>query len=232
MKVLVFSDTHSNIYALKKLINSQDFKTANLKICLGDNIMMGPRPNEVLEILTKMDCVTLIGNNDGYIANQISIKDLNSLSAERKEHINYVKNILKPEYLQWLQKLPYEYVLTTKKHKLYFTHYIWKNKFTIKDCGYPICEKSIIEDFKNINCDYVFYGHQHKPYKFINGKHYYGIGSIGMIYPGNYAVINIDDDGEVDVEYKTLNYNFDLMKNDMINQNYVCSKLFLTFFDN
>lgn len=231
MKVLVFSDIHANIYALQALMQTQDFKTADLKICLGDCIIMGPRPNEVLEIMTKLDCITLIGNNDSYVANFVLKKDAIAMGQERQQHIQYFKDIIKPEFIEWLKNRPYEYVLNTPKHKLYFTHYKWKNKYDINDSPYPICEKSIEDVYKDIDCDYIFYGHQHKPYQFINNKHYYGVGSIGMIYPGNYAVIDIDDKGEVEVNYKALNYDFELMKNDMLKQNYICAKFFLTFFN-
>ena len=42
MKICVFTDIHGNLDAFKLLMQTEDFKSADLKICLGDAVVMGP----------------------------------------------------------------------------------------------------------------------------------------------------------------------------------------------
>ena len=45
MKICVFSDIHGNYDSLRLLLDSEDFKNADIRICLGDIVVMGPYPN-------------------------------------------------------------------------------------------------------------------------------------------------------------------------------------------
>ena len=69
MKACVFTDIHANLDALNKLISTNDFKNSDVKICLGDAVVMGPFPNECCKALLDNNCIWLMGNHDSYIAN-------------------------------------------------------------------------------------------------------------------------------------------------------------------
>ncbi len=47
-----------------------------------------------------------------------------------------------------------------------------------------------------------------------------------MNYPGNYIVIDIDD-GNVDVHQKTIDFDVEKLKQDMLNENYPRAPLLL-----
>ncbi len=232
MKILVFSDMHSNIYALEQLLQTQDYKDSDLKIALGDYVVMGPRPNETMQKMLEQDCIKLIGNNDSYVANFLPQDEVQAMPLDRQQHIEYVRNILNPEYIDVLKNLPYEYVYKTKHHTLYFTHYAWEDKFNVKDCPITPTSQDLYQAFGDIKADYVFFGHKHEPVGGkINNTTYVGVGSLGMSYPANYVVVDIDNDDNITIIRKQLDYDFDSMRQDMLDQNYVCANTFLNFFN-
>ncbi len=51
MRMVIFSDVHSNLEALKAFLEEADVKGADRLFCLGDSIGYGPNPNECLELL-------------------------------------------------------------------------------------------------------------------------------------------------------------------------------------
>ncbi len=68
MKILVYTDVHANKYALEELYKTEDYKHANLRVFLGDAIMMCPYPNECLKNIWDSGDVFILGNHDSYCA--------------------------------------------------------------------------------------------------------------------------------------------------------------------
>ncbi len=232
MKILVFSDIHGNSYAYKSLLESKDYKTADLRICLGDYIAMGPQSNKVLKRAILENCIMLLGNNDSYVINGLPQDEKENMPQDRQEHIKYIQEILNPIYGNFIKLLPYSYEYMVGDKKLYFTHYAWESATNVKDAEIVPTVEEIANTYSDIDADYIFYGHKHEPYNFFDGKkHYHGVGALGMRYPANYCIISIDEDENITVEQKQLDYDFYLMKQDMLDQNYVCVDKFLKFFE-
>ena len=94
MKILVFSDIHGNKYALQSLIDSEDFKSSDLKVFLGDFIALGTQTNEVVDIIKSNDIISVLGNNDSYVVNGLSKEELREKSSGKIEHMSIVKTEL------------------------------------------------------------------------------------------------------------------------------------------
>lgn len=62
MKILIISDIHANLAALKAAFDSDG--PWDEVWCLGDTIVAGPHPNEVLDILRQQQGIFLLGNHD------------------------------------------------------------------------------------------------------------------------------------------------------------------------
>ena len=128
--------------------------------------------------------------------------------------------------------LPYYYEHTVGDKKLYFTHYAWEDKRNVKDCPINPTPIELDQAFGDIDADYIFFGHKHEPCGGeVNGKVYCGVGSVGMSYPANYVVVEIDQSNNVKIVRKQLDYDFGSMKQDMVSQDYICADTFLKFFD-
>ena len=75
LKICVFSDIHGNIDELLKLTQSDDFKNADMRICLGDVVGLGPYQKECMDELSRYDCVMLLGNHEARMINNINDVD-------------------------------------------------------------------------------------------------------------------------------------------------------------
>lgn len=65
MKVLVFSDIHSNLEAIRKIVGTESYDKA---IFLGDIVDYGPNPAEVLDIVLEEADFIVQGNHDYAVA--------------------------------------------------------------------------------------------------------------------------------------------------------------------
>ena len=222
MKILVYSDVHGNLYALNKLQNSKNYKEADLRVFLGDAVMMCPYPNECLENIWESGDVFLLGNHDSYCAYGLPEEEFVYFKADKREHQTYMRNKTKQEYIDKLKTMPKDYSIEVQGKKFYFTHYAWETeKLVMDDPDDPNAptEKTAAM-FEDINADYVIFGHNHKPAEFdYKNKKFVCVGSLGMKYPGHYIVINIDN-GVVNIERNKIYFDVEKLKQEMTKENY------------
>ena len=95
MKICVYSDVHSNLYALESLMQTDDYKSADLRIFLGDIVAVCPFPNECIENVLKSGDIWLMGNHDCYYAFGLPKEEFPYFQGERRKHQHYVKRIVK-----------------------------------------------------------------------------------------------------------------------------------------
>lgn len=233
MKILVYSDVHGNKYALEKLQKTKDYKSSDLRIFLGDAFAVGPYPNECMKAIFETGDIFLLGNHDSYCAYGLPVEEYAYFKADKIEHQKYMRNKTLPEYVDRLRSVPKDYYLKAMNKTFYFTHYAWEtDKLVMDDPDEPHEPTTkTAELFKNIDADYIFFGHNHSPAKFeLNGKKFVCVGSLGMKYPGNYIVINIEDE-HVEIERKKIYFDVEKIKSDMLNQNYPRAKNYTKWFD-
>lgn len=233
MKICVYSDVHGNKYALEKLQNSLDYKTADLRVFLGDAVMMCPYPNECLQKIWDNGDVFLLGNHDSYCAFGLPEEEYAFFRADKKEHQSYMQAKTLPEYKEKLAKMPKEYVLERFGKKLYFTHYAWESERLVVDDPDGLDAPTIktAEIFKDIDANYIIFGHNHRPSQFeCDGKKFVCVGTLGMSCPGNYVVISIDEKG-VRIDKKQVDFDVERLKNDIMAENYPRAPWYCKFFD-
>lgn len=66
MKTLILSDIHSNIVALEAIWNKE--KDADLVLCVGDLVDIGPYPREVVQWIQAHNVPTVQGNHDQWVS--------------------------------------------------------------------------------------------------------------------------------------------------------------------
>lgn len=233
MKILVYSDVHGNKYALENLQNSRDYKTADVRVFLGDAVMMCPFPNECLQNIWGNGDAFLLGNHDSYCAFGLPEDEFAYFKADKKAHQSYMGEKTLPEYKEKLATMPKDCYMNFFGKKFYFTHYAWETERLVMDDPDEPSAPTIktAELFKNIKADYIIFGHNHKQSEFeCDGKKFICVGSLGMKYPGNYIVINIDEAG-VNFERKKIIFDVDKLKNDMIAENYPRALGYCKYFD-
>ncbi len=219
MKILVFSDIHGNLNCLKTLIDTDDWKNASLRIFLGDACVCFNRPNECIDLLQKLDCKKILGNNDQYACDHIPKINYDALPAGKLEQLDYMCKAITEENKQKARSWQKDISMELFGKKFYFTHYVWEKRNGDENVLTTPKEKSFCvraKMFENIDADYYFFGHEHKENHFTDGKkHFYCLGSLGLVNPGYYLIINVDESG-VKVTEKYLVHNIkeeiDLMK--------------------
>lgn len=232
VKICVFTDIHGNYDALSLLVDCDDFKNADLRICLGDVVIMGPNPNECIETVLGNDCIWLKGNHDSYIAHGLPKEELKAFNEGKKAHQKYMSNLIKKEYKRIMKKLPKCYILEVNNKKMYFTHYIWKKKNNVVDCPETPTLENVSNIFKEIEADYIFYGHEHTFSHFKDlQKEYICIGSLGLKYPGHYSIIDIDERGEINIIHKIINFDINKYKDKILKAGYPRSEKCVEFFE-
>ena len=222
MKILVYTDVHGNKYALENLYKTEDYKSSDLKIFLGDAVMMCPYPNECLEKIWASGDIFLMGNHDSYCAYGLPVEEFQYFKADKRAHQTYMRNKTKQDYIEKLKTMPKSYYTEINGKKFYFTHYVWETERLVMDDpddpDTPTIKSGFL--FDNIKADYIIFGHNHSPSDFdYNNKHFVCVGSLGMKYPGYYIIISIND-SEISIIRKTILFDVEKLKLNMINENY------------
>lgn len=161
--ILILSDIHGNLEALKAVLYREDMENISGIILLGDLIDYGPRSNEVIELLVKelpkkKILVNLWGNHE----KAILAKRFTGFSSQKgSASAQYTASILNCESKDYLENLEScgrkEFMLGTKK--CLAVHGSLEDTFWT----------SIFPEHTHGNYreyDYVFSGHSHYPHCF------------------------------------------------------------------
>lgn len=232
LKICVFSDIHGNIDELLKLTQSYDFKNADMRICLGDVVGLGPYQKECMDELSRYDCVMLLGNHEARMINNIN--DVDPIKEPiTYQHFEVYKKQLS-QYMDYFKSLPINYDIVLGNKKVRFTHYGWYNG-NMSNKNFNIKNKSLDVQFGLLHnqFDYVFYGHIHTPStQFVNGIQFVDVGSLGLKCPGNYLMINVDGD-QFTFERKIIPYDKNMFLDECKKLNFPRWELLLDYsFDN
>lgn len=141
MKIVVFSDLHSNIYALKSLV-AKEGRDAKY-ICNGDLIGYLPHNNECIEFFTKLNHIWIRGNHEQMFINGKYDEHCSSLA---KEFFGYSYKFYDKKYDVLLKKTVENFQIDE-----YICQHTLQNKYL-----YPN------SDFESLNVEgkYII-GHSH-----------------------------------------------------------------------
>lgn len=207
MKILVYADLHGNSLALEELEKTEDYKTADLRIFLGDAVGKCAFSNECLNKVFESGDVFLMGNHDYFCAFGLP---KNKEWTERKiEYVNFLRERVSQENIEKLQNVKNDFWLEKFGKKLYFTHYIWECEgYAASDPDEPGAPtEKTGKLFENVDADYIFFGHNHQAADFeAYGKKFCCVGSLGINKPCNrgvYVVVDLTEN-EVKIERKSV----------------------------
>ena len=207
MKLAVISDIHGNIYALMKALEDIDEQKVDKTICLGDLVVYGPHPNEVIALIKRREIPCIKGNYDASVVDgdytYIRNTTINSFS------LPWAINEVRASNKYFLDSLPTSLEYTFNGVNILFTHGSPKaiNEYLFEDTP------NTIEVMNNLNHDVLVCAHTHIPCtKKYSDKLLINVGSVGKPKIGKpnptYAIINIQDNGKVDVTFRYLDYEY------------------------
>jgi predicted phosphodiesterase len=107
MRIGLVSDVHSNIAALRNVLDSLQEKSIRTTVCLGDTVGYNAHPNECIEELAKRKVHMVLGNHD-WAATTGEPKGFNPIAVAGVEH---ARKVLTPENRQRIQQWPRSFAL-------------------------------------------------------------------------------------------------------------------------
>ena len=198
VKLVVFSDVHGNAMALRAMLSSQEFKSADGTIFLGDAVGYYFDELEVITLLQGIPKLLAVqGNHDAYYQKKMS--EIERCKLVQKYGPCYIRN--EKRVTSYLSELPLQGELQVANKSIYFCH------------GSPMnpLEGRIYPDtkIKKQNCvaDIVLCGHTHyRMYRNEQGYLFINPGSLGQPRDGNgfsYCTLILEEQ-KVQVNFHTV----------------------------
>ena len=219
MRIAVFSDLHGNYQATKAILEDINKNNYDEIICLGDIIGIGPKSKQCLELLLNSGVTLLAGNHDLYYTKGLEIDD--EITSENEiNHHHWVHECIKDipkEKMDW----PLSKEIDFNGKKMIFQHYMLSKDTSIDPYPFETISikniKDIEEYCKNMNCDYMFIGHEHRAFEVHeNNKHIICVGSSGCVKTNKtfYTIIDTNN-GNVLITKKEIEFDRDSFINDI-----------------
>lgn len=188
-RVAFISDMHSNIVATKAVLKDIENRDIKRIFCLGDLVLKGSSPCEVVDLIKERCEVVLKGNGDDGAVNPQKIK--------AKE---WYTNKLGKERLEYLNNLPLYKDIYISGSLVRIFHATKNDVFyRITDLASIDEKMKLFEDENNVIPDIVIYADIHKQYmQKIKNKTIVNIGSVG-----NSFEISVLDNKEVNMDEVT-----------------------------
>lgn len=195
MKLVILSDIHGNIWALKECMKFIDNSNFDAIIWCGDYVTDFSGSHDVIQIIQsyskKYKSYIISGNREKNIVEYANGKQF---CIRQRKNLEYTCKLLTIDDIKWLESLPESIVLKLDDgNKIYVSH-----KCTYEDLG---------------DCKYKIFGHSHKQYSFVrSGVKYINPGSVGIPTDGNvgaqFTILEINDKYEK-LEHYTVKYDID-----------------------
>lgn|SRR5690606_29655998 len=234
MKIVLFSDVHSNLPALEAFFQDLENRDFDAIFCLGDLVGYNIWPNEVVEEIRKRRIPTVAGNYDFGIGRSSNDCGCAYKTEEEKANgavsISVTNNLMKEENRQYLRTLPahikVEFQLNDDQLNLLLVHGSPRkiNEYLFEDRE----EKSLLRIMEKAGADIMCFGHTHKPYHRTLGsgdensyyRHAINIGSIGKPKDndtrGCYVILGIDENSSVldknSISVEFVRFDYDIEK--------------------
>lgn len=153
-RIGVIADIHANAPALEKVLSELSKEGVQEILILGDLVGYGPHPNECLEILSSVNCLTIKGNHDHAAATGDFSRGFSRMA---RWAIEWTQSKLDPTYANWLAALEPLYfqddwmaVHGAPIDKNFFYAYV-----------YHMTYQANLDWLKENNLHFAFHGHSH-----------------------------------------------------------------------
>ncbi|MFC1584784.1 metallophosphoesterase family protein [Fibrobacterota bacterium] len=149
----IYSDIHSNLEALRSVLESMGQHGVQRRVCLGDAVGYGPFPNECIELIQQNSEVVILGNHDSVALSRESSEQFNFFA---RNAINWTREVLTPESSDTMQRWPY----LIDEPPLAFVH---ASPRSPADWTYIATLDEAVDAFHYFSQKICFIGHTHLP---------------------------------------------------------------------
>jgi len=206
MKIVVFTDTHANLPALKALAREIRREGYDAAFHTGDAVGIGPWPAETVELLGEIPRLTLLtGNHDAWMCAGPPKGSARWL----EEHYAWMSDQVSRRHITAAAAWPYLTEHEFEGVRAAFVHY------ALKPCGrqvsLPISEH-VTSDLDALlgrhSSLLVFHGHRHKASDLKGKVRYVNPGSLGCWHKpaARYAIVRFHK-GKASIQHKAVPYD-------------------------
>lgn len=212
MKLALYSDIHAQLAPLDAVLAEVDKHNVHWEIVMGDHVMGGPEPGEVVDRLaSRKNCMPILGNFDRWVIDKIDEQDnpfpgRNGSSRTTREHLT-------EDQLYWLRGLPHELTITPEPgHDLYVFHAAPGDD----EGALPLrlTDAEILERLKGAKAEIMVFGQVHGPYVRKVGNQTLVCGASAAVnWDGDkrpaYVILEYHGDGKWEAEIHRIEYDFE-----------------------
>jgi predicted phosphodiesterase len=103
MKYGILGDIHSNLTALRAVLECMDDAGIDTLISVGDVVGYGAAPGECIALLRERGAVVVKGNHDAACVNELDVQTFNPYA---RAAVEWTRGVLTPKERAWLKGLP------------------------------------------------------------------------------------------------------------------------------
>lgn len=188
MRVAVISDIHGSFWALDAVLNALKHESPDLVVHGGDLALNGPRPAELVDLITERGFPGVVGNTDELLWKP-EVRAEQEARMPKLRRLLYVlfeeaavatRELLGAERLDWLRGLPTEWRI----NDLVVIHAspgdLWRAPRSDSD------EQTFLDTYGSLGARVVVYGHIHRPFvRELAGFTVANSGSVGLTWDGD-----------------------------------------------
>jgi putative phosphoesterase len=219
MKIAVFSDIHSNLPALKAVLQDIENHQPDEMVCLGDLVGYAPFPNEVISIISSLNIPVIMGNYDQGVGNDLDDCGCAYKTDEERTlgaiSIEWTKKMTTSENKIYLRNLLPRYQLTYGSFQLLFVHGSPRriNEYLFPDRS----DENLLHVMSKESADLLVCGHTHRPFsRKVQDIWFINDGSVGRPKDGDWragwVLLNIEENQTPKIDFMRCEYDLDSLK--------------------
>jgi predicted phosphodiesterase len=151
LRVLILSDTHSNLEALEACLAAAP--AYDLVVNLGDIVGYAASPNEVVDRSRALGGFFVRGNHDKAACGLIDLLEFNPVAAQAA---TWTRDQLTPDNLEWLRSLPQGPIYVDGLPDVQFVH-----GSPVDEDEYVVTVRDAVEPLLTSPIPLTFFGHTH-----------------------------------------------------------------------
>lgn len=211
MKIVVFTDTHANLPALRAAAREIRREGYDAAFHTGDAVGLGPWPAETIEALSEIPRLQLIsGNHDAWMCGGVPDDAAHWL----REHYLWLSKAVSRRHLSLASAWPCLTEHEFEGMKVAFVHY------ALSSCGLRVSSQPMSEPITS-DLDallgrhsslLVFHGHRHKASDLKGKVRYINPGSLGCWHKpaARYALVRFHK-GRAAIQHKAVSYDEEVL---------------------
>lgn len=212
MKFALYADIHAQLAPMDVILAEVDKHNVDWEIVMGDHVMGGPEPGEVVDRLrSRKNCLAILGNFDRWVIDKVDEQD--NPFPNRNDGSRLTREHMTDDQLNWLRSLPHEFIFTAEPgHDMHVFHALPGDD----EGALPLrlTDDEILERLKGASSELLVFGQVHGPYVRKVGNQTLLCGASAAVnWDGDnrpaYVILEYGGDGKWDAEIHRVEYDFE-----------------------